>query len=498
MKNLLKEFLDAGNFITVNKTLIKKLGLMESVLIGYFINQHNYFDSKNMLNKDDEFFCKNEDIVEYTGLTEHFLRTAKQSLLEHKLIQIKKRGVPGKNFYKINYENIEKLFENNKQNTTRSELHTPLEMCQAHDINKPILDLPRIEINTLLVNKVEGFENTNPKQVKHKLTLPNKDFPYIEIINNIQTDFLDSRLPTGRTSPIFFKHKLPIKSDLTTTKTIITLVNKLKSIESGEISKFKYRNGFIKASEYLKDKDRTNIKALLKESIINFLTFFEPNNFPENKGMLPHTLNDFIYNPRSESSWFLKCLEEKSNTLRSVIAQKIESNIDSVFLDPYVELFEDRNPMVLETKRQEIIENVRNLHKWWKDWAFQFGADIVHIGDNYFKVNTESAFVDYHINYIKHTFTDLQPGHILVNGTAFKMFLKYCGENEIDFDNFNLCFMHIQDWKKEKEDEPKNKIWEEIKKDVKRVQEEFDSSYNPTKYELDELFDKRFKMCMNL
>ena len=54
------------NYITVNKTLIKELGLEEAVLFGALCSEYELWKSQHKL-KDNKFYCTVERIEEIWG-----------------------------------------------------------------------------------------------------------------------------------------------------------------------------------------------------------------------------------------------------------------------------------------------------------------------------------------------------------------------------------------------------------------------------------------------
>lgn len=156
------QLLASDNFITVNKTLIKKLGLEEAVVFGELCSQHNLWEIKEEL-REGYFFCTVEKLLENTGLSEYKQRKAINNLKEKGLIEVKMMDLPAKRFIKINTEQVLKFFE------LRSEKITELEPKKFKTINKVTsnkVNINKSSNNKLLLQK-ENFElkhNKKPKQ----------------------------------------------------------------------------------------------------------------------------------------------------------------------------------------------------------------------------------------------------------------------------------------------------------------------------------------------
>lgn len=108
--NGISKLLSTNGFIQVNKALIKKLGLHEAILIGEFCAEYNYWEERNMLD-DGYFYSTRDNIEENTGLSEHYQRKALSTLYELGIITIEKRGLPAKNYYKINFDVLLSIIE---------------------------------------------------------------------------------------------------------------------------------------------------------------------------------------------------------------------------------------------------------------------------------------------------------------------------------------------------------------------------------------------------
>lgn len=108
--NGISKLLSTDGFIQVNKTLIKKAGLHEAILIGELCAEYNYWEERGLL-EDDYFYSTRDNIEENTGLSEHYQRKALSTLYELGIIIIEKRGIPAKNYYKINFDVLLSILE---------------------------------------------------------------------------------------------------------------------------------------------------------------------------------------------------------------------------------------------------------------------------------------------------------------------------------------------------------------------------------------------------
>lgn len=119
MSNIL-HLLSFDGFISVNKVLIRKLGLEEACVVGFLATMHEYHASKN---SDGWFFVKYDISNDDEDLDEHRRNTVKYQLglkekkflkitnilLEKGIIFMQKKGIPMRKFYKLNGDIIRQL-----------------------------------------------------------------------------------------------------------------------------------------------------------------------------------------------------------------------------------------------------------------------------------------------------------------------------------------------------------------------------------------------------
>lgn len=97
--------LSQDSFLLVNKKLIKKIGLIQAVVLSLFLDKHKFFLLEN---KDDDgwFYRTRNKMTEETGLSAYQIRQAVEILKKNGFIDIKLKGVPAKYYYKICYTKL--------------------------------------------------------------------------------------------------------------------------------------------------------------------------------------------------------------------------------------------------------------------------------------------------------------------------------------------------------------------------------------------------------
>jgi hypothetical protein len=91
----------SGNFISVNRDLIKVFGLETAILIGELASEYDYYSKRNELD-DGCFYSTVKNIKENTGLSEYQQRQAFKILIEYGIVDIIKKGLPAKRYVRIN------------------------------------------------------------------------------------------------------------------------------------------------------------------------------------------------------------------------------------------------------------------------------------------------------------------------------------------------------------------------------------------------------------
>tara|TARA_R110002020_G_C16193533_1_gene765704 strand:+ start:684 stop:1307 length:624 start_codon:yes stop_codon:yes gene_type:complete len=107
----MKSLLSSTAYIVLNKDLARTIGLKEAVLLADLISKEEYFNKIGGC-KDGYFFNTETNIFNDTTLTPRQQRKCLKTLKKHQIIDVKRMGVPAKNFYKINEHLVMQLLNN--------------------------------------------------------------------------------------------------------------------------------------------------------------------------------------------------------------------------------------------------------------------------------------------------------------------------------------------------------------------------------------------------
>lgn len=105
----------SNGFISYNKIIARTFGVHEAIVLGELCSICSYFNYK-------EFYINQERISNDTALSVKQIRTALTNLVNSKIIEVTKKGLPCKNWYTINGELLNSLLgKDNKNDEKKSE-----------------------------------------------------------------------------------------------------------------------------------------------------------------------------------------------------------------------------------------------------------------------------------------------------------------------------------------------------------------------------------------
>jgi hypothetical protein len=106
----MKHLLSSTAFIVLNKELARQVGLKEAVLLADLISKEEYFIANGMT--DGWFFNTEANIYKDTTLTAYQQRNALKTLRKHQIIETKRMGIPAKQYFKINEQQVMQILNN--------------------------------------------------------------------------------------------------------------------------------------------------------------------------------------------------------------------------------------------------------------------------------------------------------------------------------------------------------------------------------------------------
>ena len=107
-----KQLLMSSNYYTLNKQIVKELGIESAFLLTILIEA-----SDGLADNEGWFYQTIEKNGELTGLGRHKQDKIIKELIDLKILEQKNKGVPFKIYFKVNYEMIENLVFQNQQSS---------------------------------------------------------------------------------------------------------------------------------------------------------------------------------------------------------------------------------------------------------------------------------------------------------------------------------------------------------------------------------------------
>jgi len=104
------ELFRSSAFLIVNKNLLKAWGPAKTVFLENLIDKYKYWVDRRMIQPDGSFFLTHEDQCKQTGLGEHQVRECKRELINMGVLQTKMKGLPAKEYYRIDFSKLLNIF----------------------------------------------------------------------------------------------------------------------------------------------------------------------------------------------------------------------------------------------------------------------------------------------------------------------------------------------------------------------------------------------------
>ena len=168
----MKHLLSSSAFLIVNKQLAKQVGLKGAVLLADLISKEEYFIANGMT--DGWFFNTEANIERDTTLTSYQQRKVLKTLKKYEIIETKRKGIPAKQYFKINEANLLKILS-----------------CQETEelVVKKLNDLSVTKLTTINKNKEIKINNNIISNRRDKFIFEVLTFDYEESILNGFIDY---------------------------------------------------------------------------------------------------------------------------------------------------------------------------------------------------------------------------------------------------------------------------------------------------------------------
>jgi len=170
-KNMVRNTLRSDAYWSVNKQLTQRLGIRTALFLSELLFKEAGLDEGNKI-EDGWFYYLKEEIKERTTLSISKQETIVQKLKRKGLVEIKRKGLPARLFYRINYKGItDELSKENPKSRSKKTQDLDTLKTQDQDLRKlKIYNNNKINNNKTNNNNLskERLDNNSTKRSKLK------------------------------------------------------------------------------------------------------------------------------------------------------------------------------------------------------------------------------------------------------------------------------------------------------------------------------------------
>lgn len=112
---ILNNLIGKGAYWTINKKIAVEIGILPALIIADLISKREYFSARNELDEKGGFYNVMSDLSGDYGKSEDAINKAIEKLISVNFLRKEKKGMPAKNYYYIQDENILEFFEIREQ-----------------------------------------------------------------------------------------------------------------------------------------------------------------------------------------------------------------------------------------------------------------------------------------------------------------------------------------------------------------------------------------------
>ena len=150
-----------GYFMT-NRNLVKNIGPMEALVVGYLASMQRYAKQNNMLEDGEYFYLTIDKMENDLTISKNYQYTILRKLEEIGLLSKKLIGLPAKRYFRINPNVLEHLLSDNSNEDaelTRKEINLIAQVCLEKDISNSLEEpLQKFFLNYKRVAKKSNIE----------------------------------------------------------------------------------------------------------------------------------------------------------------------------------------------------------------------------------------------------------------------------------------------------------------------------------------------------
>lgn len=431
---------------TINKKLVRMLGLKPTLLLSDLLSKDRYFFREKKLTEDGFFYAEQKNIEKDTTLTPHEQRKCLNILKEYDLIaterRIREHGIS--NYFKLNHDNIINYLKKEEEGGVVKKVN---EGC--------LKNLASNSNNKLINNNVLSKDNTKASGEALDLcseeNIPVKENKIPPTENNKAED-----MPPVPATPCdlveYWNSKKNLRTHKIGTKTYERSRKLFSLLKGGSFGR-----RYAISEEYRKFNNISTddlyhkwVDDEIKEVIDVFDLMSDPEYGQEYRDKYPKSCDSFIYNPMTYTSFFMAVAKSSKNPQK-----KVEEILDQEAYSMYKGTF-FRQKTLNSIEEAELIRGVnfvvrrqREYHekigKYFTPTQFRgknfYRTHINFLIERYFdknvfdltKIGAQNIWKKY-IIWVKQARgreCDLEPGALLINKLKFKFNNGQMAVNEL-------------------------------------------------------------------
>lgn len=192
-KKLLSKTLGKHSYWTLNKQLVKTIGLEATLILQHIIDLQSVFDK-------DEVFQSQSEMADELGISEYAIKNRIPELVKLGLVNVIRKGVPCKNYYSTNDDKILDILVEQLDDTKSTNLLVDLENNSQEDIKSTIQLASNqltseYEIDTTITNNTD--KEYKDKEYNNKNTSNDKIIA-IKKLDKLTEYIDDNHIPAAR------------------------------------------------------------------------------------------------------------------------------------------------------------------------------------------------------------------------------------------------------------------------------------------------------------
>lgn len=194
-KKLLSKTLGKHAYWTVNKELVKLIGLESTLILQHIIDLQDAFNK-------DEIFQSQPDMANELGISEYAIKTKIPELIKLGLINVVKKGVPCKNYYSTNDSKIIEILLNGLDDTKSTDLLGELKSTDSDTEINLSVDTKSTDSDSEINSQLVSNQLTGDTEIVSTITKNTTNNTYKELLTN-NTDKQYAEKETATVKPLY-------------------------------------------------------------------------------------------------------------------------------------------------------------------------------------------------------------------------------------------------------------------------------------------------------